>query len=94
MAEGVRISVRLTPRSARDEIVGAAPNGSLLVKVRAAPVDGAANKALIQLLARSIDVPRTSISVVRGASSRDKTVSIGGDSGAAIEARWPGVLTT
>ncbi|HYI23594.1 MAG TPA: DUF167 domain-containing protein [Candidatus Limnocylindrales bacterium] len=86
--------VRLTPRAARDEIVGVAPNGTLLVRVRAAPVDGAANQALIQLMAKAMEVPRTSISVVRGHSSRDKTVSIEGDSGSAIVARWPGVLTT
>jgi uncharacterized protein (TIGR00251 family) len=72
-----RITVRLTPRAARDEIVGLR-DGTLLARVAAPPVDGAANEALERLLARALGVPMRDVSVVSGGKSRQKGVSIAG----------------
>lgn len=71
----VRIRVRLTPRASRDEIVGMR-DGALIVRVTAPPVEGAANEALVRLLARDLAVKRTGVRIVSGATSRTKVVEI------------------
>ncbi len=71
------IAVRLTPRSRSEEITGER-DGAILVRVRAPPVDGRANDALCRLLAKRLGVGVRSVSVVRGAASRDKAVRIDG----------------
>ena len=70
------ITVRVLPRSSKNTLVW--EEGQLKARLTAPPVDGAANEALIALLAERLDVPRRSISIVRGASSRQKTVEIAG----------------
>ena len=82
-AGGIDLFVRLTPKSSGDAIVGIgqASDGSsrLLVRVRAVPEKGVANLALERLLAERLAVPRTSVAVVAGATSRLKTVRIAGE---------------
>lgn len=68
--------VLASPRS-RTEIVGE-HDGALRVRLKAAPVDGAANEELIRILAKAFDVPRTSVQIVSGHSSKRKLVSISG----------------
>lgn len=72
-----RIQVRLTPRSARDEIAGW-QEGSLRVRVSAPPVEGKANAALERLLAKALGVPKIAVGIISGGRSRDKTVIIDG----------------
>lgn len=72
-----RIRVRLTPRSARDEIVGW-QEGCLRVRVSAPPVEGKANIALERLLAEALRVPKVAVEIVSGARSREKIVAIDG----------------
>ncbi len=69
--------MRLIPRAAANEIVGER-EGALVVRVTAAPVDGRANTALCRLLAKRLGVGSQSVSLVRGASSRDKVVEVEG----------------
>jgi uncharacterized protein YggU (UPF0235/DUF167 family) len=76
------LRVRLTPRASKDGIDGikAAPDGAYVqARVRAVPEDGKANTALVELLAKSIGVPKSSLAVSAGAASRLKTVLIAGD---------------
>ena len=73
----VRFSVRLQPRSSKNEI-GGVQNGALKVRVTAPPVDGAANDALVKLLAQNLDVARRDVTIVSGAASRSKIVEITG----------------
>ncbi len=91
MSEGVRLRVRLTPRAGRDAVDGTR-DGILLARVTAPPVDGAANDALVRLVARELDVPRGAVRIVTGAGARLKTIEIDAE-GAAETARrrWPGV---
>lgn len=70
------IAVRVTPRAGRDELT--AVNGTLRVKLRAAPVEGAANAALIALLAGRLDIPKSAVQITRGATSRNKLVTVAG----------------
>jgi uncharacterized protein len=72
---GVRFSVRLQPRSSKNEI-GGVQNGALKVWVTAPPVDGSANDALVRLLAENLDVPRRDVTIVAGEASRNKTVEV------------------
>jgi len=57
------------------------------VQVTAPPVDGAANQAVVDLLADCFGVPRRSVSIVRGTSGRDKTVALASLDRTAVEAR-------
>lgn len=74
---GIRLEVRVVPRSSRDEIAGEM-QGALKVKLAAPPVEGEANKALISFLADLAGVPRKNVAVVRGETSRNKLVEIAG----------------
>jgi len=90
VADGVVVTVRLTPKGGRDAIDGIArlADGSSVVKarVRAAPSEGAANAALIALLADALDVARRHVGLTAGATARVKQVKIVGD-GAVLAAR-------
>jgi uncharacterized protein (TIGR00251 family) len=70
-----RVQVRVQPRARRDELAGER-DGALLVRVTAPPVDGKANEAVRKLLAKRLGIAPGRVSVVRGASSRDKVVEI------------------
>jgi len=85
----VRIAVRLTPRGGADRIDGAR-DGVLRVRVAAPPVDGAANNALVLLLADELHVPRGAVRLVAGTAARTKVVEVDGADDA-IRSRWPGL---
>lgn len=76
-AGGVRLRVRVQPRAPRDAIAGER-GGALLVRLKAPPVDGAANKALRRLLARALGVPPSAVSVLRGETAREKLLEVAG----------------
>ena len=71
------VRVRVQPRAKRSEIAGVRA-GALVVRVAAPPVDGKANAALCALLAERAGVPRSRVSVLRGAGARDKVVRLEG----------------
>jgi len=86
-AGGISLRVRLTPKSSRDEIAGVEPTAegeALKARVRAVPEDGKANAALEALVATWLGVPKGTVSVVGGARSRVKRVSVAGDSDALL----------
>lgn len=70
------ISVRVTPRSARDAVKGVLPGGKLHVTVTAPPADGAANAAVTKLLAKALKIPPRDVVLVRGAGSREKVFEV------------------
>jgi len=74
---GVRFDVRVTPKAQRNRI-GGEHDGALRVAITAAPVDGAANDAIIALFAKRLRVPKRAVTIVRGPSSRDKALFING----------------
>jgi uncharacterized protein (TIGR00251 family) len=82
-ADGVRVAVRLTPRARGDRMEGIArlAGGAAFLKVSVAapPVEGRANDALLQLLAREWGVPRRDLRIVGGLKSRSKTVHVAGE---------------
>ncbi|WP_378947038.1 DUF167 family protein [Mesorhizobium sp. ANAO-SY3R2] len=81
--DGVELHVRLTPKSPRDTIEGveatADGRSHLAARVRAVPEKGAANAALEKLMATALGLPKKTVSVIAGGTSRLKTVRIAGD---------------
>jgi len=76
-ADGVRLSVKLQPRASANEIC-APLGGELKIKVTAPPVDAAANEALVKLLAEKLACARNRVELVRGHTSRHKTLLLHG----------------
>lgn len=91
------LPIRLQPGAAVDRIEGweADPEGRrvLKVRVRARPIDGEANDALIRLLAKSLGVSRSSVTVVRGGQSRSKMVVVDGLDDETLGARIAEILS-
>ena len=85
-ADGLLLAVKLQPRASTNEICG--PLGDeLRVKVTAPPVDAAANEALLRLLADVLDCPRSRIALVRGQTSRHKSIRLQGLDAAMVVAK-------
>ena len=71
------IEVKVLPKSGRDEIRGCV-NGILKIRVSAPRIEGKANERLIELISRTIGAPRSDITIIKGRTSRIKTMSIEG----------------
>ena len=84
----LRIRIRVTPRGGRDAIEGVR-DGALLVRVAAAPADGAANESVLRLVAEAAGVPRRAARLIAGAKGRHKLVLVEGADRAALIERWP-----
>ena len=67
-------TLRILPNSSKNEIIKA--DGAIKVKITAPPVDGKANKALLEFLSKTFKIPKTSFSIVKGKTSKDKTLSV------------------
>jgi uncharacterized protein (TIGR00251 family) len=89
-ASDVRFAVRLAPRSSSNRVDGVT-DGVLRVRVSAAAVEGAANTALVHLLAEELGVARRDVRIVAGATSRQKLVVVDGLESEVVVARWPGL---
>jgi uncharacterized protein len=92
----MRISVRVIPRSSKNTLVWEERESGkqgeiagLKAHLTAPPVEGAANEALIALLADKLALPRRNINIVQGATSRQKIVEITGITRAEIEMKIP-----
>ncbi|MGK2966197.1 MAG: DUF167 domain-containing protein [Tepidiformaceae bacterium] len=71
-----RITVRVTPRSSRDEVTGRDGDGVIHVRVTAAPADGAANAAVHRLLARALEIPGRDLELIAGHTARIKQFEV------------------
>jgi uncharacterized protein (TIGR00251 family) len=80
---GISISLRVTPRGGRDDIDGieTLANGRSVVKVRVRAIadGGEANRAVTELLAKALRVPKANVKILSGATSRLKQVAVDGD---------------
>ena len=89
------LPVRLTPGASADRIDGwdvdADGRPVLKVRVRARPVEGEANAALLKLLAKTLRVPKSSVTLDRGGQSRTKMISVAGLSDEDLRARLHGL---
>lgn len=83
-AEGVSLAIKLQPRASRTEI-GPLEGPELKIKVTAPPVDAAANEALLALLAEKLGSARGAVVILRGKTSRHKTILV---RGVTVEKVW------
>jgi uncharacterized protein (TIGR00251 family) len=74
-AEG-RLAVRVSPGASADAILLPDGEGVLTVRITAPPVDGAANEAVLRLLAKALDRPMSRLALVRGATGRNKLIQL------------------
>ena len=83
VSDGLRVSIKVTPKASRSRITGLAPDADgralLAVAVAAAPADGKANAAVIALLAKEWRLAKGAVTIASGATSRRKNVHIAGD---------------
>jgi uncharacterized protein (TIGR00251 family) len=76
-ADGLTFSVRVHPRAKKNALTGAAGE-TLKVSLTAPPVDGKANEACVEFFAGLLKVPRASVSIAAGLTSRNKVVRVAG----------------
>jgi uncharacterized protein (TIGR00251 family) len=81
--EGISVALRVTPRGGRDDIDGieTLANGRTVIKVRVRAIadGGEANRAVTELLAKALRVPKGKVRVLSGATSRLKQIAVDGD---------------
>ena len=83
----MRLRLRVSPKSRADGIAGMRADGALHVRVRAAPEDGKANDAVLEILREALGLPRSAARIVGGASSREKWVELDGIDEAELKRR-------
>jgi len=76
-ARGIKLTVFVQPKSAKNQIIGL-HNGALKIKIAALPVDGKANTELTNYLAQLLDIPKRQIEILKGDTGRNKIVEITG----------------
>ena len=84
-SEGVILNVRAQPRSSKAGLDGLWGEDAVRVRIRSAPVDGKANKELIETLADAFDVPKSSVEFKGGETSKTKRLLIKGISAATVK---------
>jgi uncharacterized protein (TIGR00251 family) len=85
-ADGAIVALKIIPRAGRTKLAGVRDN-ALLVRLAAAPVEGAANAALLAFLSDQLQIPRARLEIVTGEISRSKRVKVRGMSAATVAAR-------
>ncbi len=83
---GAAITVKVTPRAKATEVTGLMADGTIKIRVAAAPEDGAANNALVGFLSRALNIPTHHIDIMGGFASERKLISLIGISPADVEA--------
>lgn len=76
--DGVDIAVKAAPRSSKSGIDGLYGTEALKVRIKAAPVDGKANRELVEVLADALGIAKSSVGIVSGPSSKHKRLRIHG----------------
>ena len=70
--DGILVNIKISPNSKKNEII---KDGDIIkIKITAQPIDGKANKAVIEFLSKHFKIPKTSIKIVKGETSKEKTI--------------------
>lgn len=72
--DGIVITLKISPNASKNEIIKS--EEGLKVKITAHPIDGKANKALIEYLSKQLKIPKSSIEILKGETSKEKTLLI------------------
>lgn len=84
--QGAAITVKVQLRARKTQVAGLMADGTIKIRVAAPPVDGAANKALIEFLAQTFGLPKSQIDIIAGETSEHKLISLAGISPATVDA--------
>jgi uncharacterized protein (TIGR00251 family) len=90
--KGITFAIRVHPRARKNAITGVVGD-ALKLAITAPPVDGKANQAVIEFFAELFAIPRSSVTIASGETSRNKVVRISGLSRTAVEQRLSEALT-
>jgi len=74
--KGAALAVRVTPRASKNQIVGALSDGTIKIRITAAPNEGQANEELVKFLSDVLGIAKSRIEIVAGETGRDKLISI------------------
>jgi uncharacterized protein (TIGR00251 family) len=69
---GIIVNIKISPNSKKNEIIKTAEETK--IKITAQPIDGKANKSLIEYLSKNFKIPKTSIKILKGETSKEKTI--------------------
>ena len=72
--DGFVLNIKIAPNASKNEIIKS--EDGVKLKITAQPVDGKANKAVIEYLSKNFKIPKTSFEIIRGETSKEKTVLI------------------
>lgn len=81
--DSVTFNLRISPNSSKNEIIK--EESGIKIKITAQPIEGKANKALIEFLSKQFKVPKSYFEIIRGETSKDKTICIKNISGEKIQ---------
>ena len=70
--DGLIVNIKISPNSKKNEIIN--EGDFTKIKITAQPIDGKANKALIEFLSKNFKIPKTSIKILKGETSKEKTI--------------------
>ena len=70
--DGLIVNIKISPNSKQNEIIN--EGDFTKIKITAQPIDGKANKALIEFLSKNFKIPKTSIKILKGETSKEKTI--------------------
>lgn len=70
--DGIIINIKISPNAKKNEIIN--ESEITKIKITAQPIDGKANKALIEFLSKNFKIPKTSIKILKGETSKEKTI--------------------
>ena len=73
-SDGILVNIKIVPNSSKNDIV--LEDEFVKVKITAQPIEGKANKALIEFLSKKFKVPKTSIEIVKGETNKEKTLLV------------------
>ena len=90
-AKGVSFSVKVQPRARRNAITGTLGD-ALKLALTAPPVEGRANQAVVEFLAETLEIPRASVTITSGETSRNKVVRVAGVSKRIVEQKLEAAL--
>jgi len=72
----MQLQVKIQPNAKKNAIVGPLSDGTIKIKIASPPLDGRANKSLIEFLAKEYNVPKTQIAIIKGEKSKNKIIEI------------------
>lgn len=70
--DGIIVNIKISPNAKKNEIIK--DSEIFKIKITAQPIDGKANKALIEFLSKNFKIPKTSIKILKGETSKEKTI--------------------